>query len=150
MNNLVEEINKFIEEKETEIETIKKELEAAKTFKESIEKKQEVSKPEIQKLEVSENQELIDVLKKEKRHGIIHEKAIIMIAKKIMDNKRRFKVTDVRDIMLAAGYFTKNPNRAYNNVVSPLNRGVDKGIFKFVESGIYELAENDNLLKLEK
>jgi len=76
-----------------------------------------------------------------RKQDITHEEAIAIVAKRIMDSNRRFKVIDARDIMLAAGYFSKNPAKAYNNLSTPLRRS---NKFKLIEPGVYELIDTEN------
>lgn len=144
MSNLVEEITKFLNEKENErmqiqkrLDEISNEINAAEIFRKSIGKKEETQiEPKF-----PENQELIDTLKKKRKQNITIAEAIIVVANKIMDNKRRFKVTEVKNIMVSAGYFSKNPKIAYTNLSTPLRRS-DK--FKYIGPGVYELVEKEN------
>jgi len=138
--SLIEEVNRIIKEKEKELDTLAKELEAAYIFRDSIEKEQKAIPKRTSKIEsgVSENQELIEAVKKKKRQKKKNKEVIEYIARQIMDSNRRFKVTEVKNIMVAAGYFSKNLSKAYNNVSTPLKRS---NILKQVGAGIYELID---------
>ena len=137
--NLIEEITKVIKEKEREMEVLKKEIEAAYIFKESIEKKNESSIKSSFVIEsITEDQELIESVKRKRKKKVKQVEVIAYIAKQIMDSSRRFKVTEVKNIMVAAGYFSKNIAKAYNSVSTPLRRS---DIFKQTGAGVFELVD---------
>ncbi len=147
MKNLID-LDKFINELKGErkkilnrLNEINKEISAAETIKYARRSKNIIETTESV---IPEYQELINTLnkkrKKRKKHRITQVGAIEEIANTIGGSDRKFKVAEVKNIMVASGFF-KNPKNAYSILYTIIERS---GKFEKVEPGVYKVIKKEN------
>ena len=141
MNNiidLVKFINDLKDERKkvlTRLNEINKEINAAEIIRRA---KGSPSVAETTEPVILKYQELVNILsRKRKRHKITQLGAIKEIVNTIGNLDKKFKVTEVKNIMVASGFF-KTPKNAYNIVHAIIERS---GEFEKIEPGVYKLIE---------
>jgi len=145
MDTLINEMDKYIKSLENEkskllkrINDIEKQISTAKNFRQTVKKRSFVK---IIESIVTENQELVDLLKeKRKEHKITQIKAIEKIAEIIADENKLFKLNDVKNIMVEAGFF-KTPKNATSILITIIKR--NEKLFEKVEPGVYKIVDTE-------
>lgn len=146
MSNLID-LDKFIKYKEDErkkvlrqLNEINKEIKAAEMIRNKsahgvgvVSEKSEISEHKHQKL--------INSLKYQRRkNNMTQLEAINKIAKEIRDENKSFRLNEVKNIMVIAGFF-KTPRNANNILYTMIDRNRDK--FEKIKPGIYRLIKKE-------
>ena len=120
------------------IKDIDKRINTAKSFRQSVKDR---SSFKIIDSIVSENQEFVDALK-EKRHKqkITQMDAIKEVAEVIANKDRIFKLNDLKNIMVEAGFF-KTPKNATGILITVIKRNVD--FLEKVNPGVYRIIDTE-------
>lgn len=146
MNTLVSELNKYINSLENErkeilnkLKNIDEQINIVKSFRQTIKEK-----PSFKIIEPGffKNQELINILKeKRKKHKITQMEAIKKIAEEISDENKVFRLNELKNIMVEAGFF-KTPKNATSILITIIKRNISS--FEKIEPGVYKLIEKEN------